>query len=767
MPPRPAYEPPALVSFVIFLLVTLIFFWPHLAGSAFLWEDFREFTYPNWVFAARTVAHGVVPYWNPYTFNGMPFTADLQVGYYYPLNQLLFILSGDNLGIWWAQFVVIAHYPIAMIGMWLLARSLGLNVWGATLSGVAFGLTGMLVVHMIHANVVEHLGWFPMIVYFYRRAMVERQFLPSLLSGMVLGVAFLSGHPQSSLYIVLFLAALATFELVRAYRTKHRTGTPIMLVLYGALPIIVGAGIFAVQVIQSQELAALSERAEMPYQKTLEGKLTPGQILTLVTPKYFGVSTADAETSQHNPYWYPPDKNYYYWETAIYFGVVVLVLGIVGVLSRRLASYGIFFAIMGLVGLLYALGDSFLIHPILGRLPLFSSFRIPTRMAIFLSLGASVLAGAGLDRLTRGEVDRALARRILVAGLFVVAIAFVVVSGIANVFFSPPDELAGTRAATGTAALFLTGAATLVAFLALRGSIPTAGAGVVSILLAIIDLFAFGYGQNLSRVNPADDVYKVADASFANYAAHPPERIFRVKMREGGEMLMPRNQGLFSGIMLYEGYNPLLLARRVPPTGDLRDRSNLMKALDLLDVRYDVGRDSISGHVGLVPRATAYPHARLVYNARVVRPDRVREAMADTAIDFGKTVVLEQDPGRKLPGNGAGEAVITSYDASKITVTTESSAPAILVLSEIWYPSWKVAVDGTDADLLICDYSLRGVAVGRGRHVVEFRFESETASLGWTITCITAVLSIVALALLGLRMRRKETGPKEPKEQRN
>lgn len=762
--PRPAYEPSPYVAVGLFVVVTLIFFWPHISGSAFLWEDFREFTYPNWVFAARNVASGVTPYWNPYTFNGMPFAADLQVGFYYPLNHLMFIISGETLSVWWAQFIIILHYPIAMIGMWLLARSMGLNFWGSTLAGFAYGLTGMLVVHMIHANMVEHLSWFPMIVYFFRRGLKERRLLPSLLAGIVLGVSFLSGHPQSSLYIVLFLAAFAAYEIYAAIRSREAPGRQGMQFICAAIPIIVGAGLFAVQLLQSQELADLSERSEMSYEKSLEGALGAGQLLTLVAPKYFGISSANPEATQNNPFWYVEGKNYYYWETVVYFGVVVLVLALVGLLSKRLGGPGWFLASIGLLGLLYALGDSFFVHPLLGRLPLFNTFRIPTRMAIFLSFGAALLAGAGLDRLTRGEVNSDLARRAMIAGGVVTVIGLFVATGIINGFFSPPAELAGSRGATGASALLLAGATTLVSTLVLRGRMPTTGAGGLLLLLTVVDLFIFGSGQNSSTENPDRDVYAPADAAYAGYRSSPPDRIYRVKMREGGAMLMPRNQGPYSGIMLYEGYNPLLLARRVPPVGDLTRRPNLEKAFDLLDIRYDVGLDSATGHQGLVPRATAYPHARILFDARVVGPDRSKETMGDSSIDFGKTVVLERDPGVTLTGNGTGSATIASYDAGRIVVNTESDAPGILLLSEIWYPSWRVSVDGKESDLLIANYSLRGVALPAGRHAVEFRFESDSAATGWLITLVTAVVAggAVLIVLLRDRMSRKGRGVVEP-----
>lgn len=747
---RPVLEPAPAVALAVFALVTLVFFWPHLSGGAFLWEDFREFTYPNWVFAARNVAAGTIPYWNPFTFNGMPFTADLQVGFYYPVNLLMFFFSSGDLSPWLAQFVVIMHFPVAMIGMWMLARTLGLNFWGSMLSGLAFGLTGMLVVHAIHANMVQHLAWFPLVVHFYYRGMMERSVRHAILSGVALGIAFLSGHPQSSLYIVLFLFSLALFLLIRTIRSGSATRLATMAIC-GAVPVIIAGGLFAVQFLQTQELAGLSERAEMSYEKSLEGKLTPGSLITLVAPKYFGVTSPNADSDAENPYWNPPEQSYLYWETTIYIGVVVLVLALVGLLTRRLGSFGIFIASMALFGLLYAIGDSFFVHQILGRAPLFSSFRIPTRMAIFLSFGGALLAGAGLDRLTRGEVDVAGARRALIAGGSVAILSLVVVSGLANGFYNPPEGVASTRSAMGVAGLLLAVASTGLSFAALRGKAPGALIAIVLTVLAVGDLFGFGFGQNQSDENPGRDVYEASDAQYSQFKAVPPDKLFRVKMREGSTMLMPRNQGPYSGIMLYEGYNPLLLARRVPPTGDLAVRANLERAFDLLDIRYDVHVDSTSGTAALVPRATAFPHARIVFDARVVSPEQSKEALSDTSIDLLRSVVLEVDPGVRLEKGGTGQARISEYSASRIVVETDCDRAGILVLSEIWYPSWSVTVDQKPTSLLRANYSLRGVAVPAGKHRVEMTFSSTAADRGLWISIGTAAMAILAVMILRVR----------------
>jgi len=748
-------EPANFWMIAFFLLLTVVFWWGHLSGSVFLWEDFTEAYYPFQTFAARSFASGVIPFWNPFTFNGTPFLADLQNGVFYPGNQLMYLLSGGNLGVWLAQFMIIAHYLVALLGMWRLGRALGISQWGSAFAAVAYALSGFMVAHAIHHSLVYHQAWFPVIVLLFYKSVRLRSWFYAFLTGVTLGIALLSGHPQLALYIIFFLLCLTVFLLVSDLRSddRARSSTVLKAALCAALPVAIGVGIFAIQLLPAMEFAGLSERAEMPYEKSLEGALGPGQLLTLVVPKLFG--TASPTTPQEEMFWYRPGT-YNYWETAIYIGVATLLLGIVGLASRRLGGFGWFLAAMGLFGLLYGLGDSFFIHPIFGKLPGFNLFRIPTRLAIYMALGGSLLAGVGLDRILRRDGDNELLGKVvLAAGGAIVLIGVLSVSGVILSFLNVPAELppdtARATAATGIVAILVGGIATAIAWMRLRGKMPATGAAIAMLLLGVVDMCLFGMGQNSSPDNPQAGMYQRIDEQYAAFKASPPEKLFRVKMREGGAMLMPRNQGLYSGIMLYDGYNALVLQRRVPPTAtpDL--------AYDLLNIRYDVKLNG-GQSAELVERPHPLAHVRMLYDARVTAESAASRAMLKT-VDPATTVVLEEDPGVKLDGTGAGTATVKSYSASEIETQVTTDKPGVMVMSEIWYPAWHVYIDGAPAKLLIADYSLRAVAVPAGTHTVTMRFESGAFRTGTWITIIALVAGIAGLVFTW--MKRKSSGAEE------
>lgn len=757
-------EPATSLVMGVFAVVTVIFFFSHLFGDAWLWEDFTEQFLPFQVFAAHSFSEGSIPFWNPYTFAGMPFFADLQNGFFYPGHLLMYVFSGGELSVGLAQFMIVLHYFIAMVSMWRLAGEFKLTGWGRMYAGIAYGLSGMLVVHMIHPNMLYHMAFFPLIVAWFYKGVKDRSLKHSLLSGLTLGLVLLSGHPQSALYIIFFLFCLTVFLVIRDLRSDDAdAGKALPKALLGAaLPIIIGIGIFAVQYLPSQELADRSRRAEMTYQQSLDGAMEPGQLFTLIVPKVFGVHSAD--TPESIPFWLRGGGDvYYFWETAVFFGVVTLILAALGFASRRLEGMGWFFVGMGVLGLLYALGDNFFIHPLLGKLPFFDSFRIPTRMAIYLTLGASLLAGVGLDRVIRtDERNESLIQILFVVGGVVAVIGLLTVSKVLPNMLGAPAQVLDGVSSTGMTALLTGIPAILVCYYGLKRKLPAIGAAMALTLLCAIDLFSFGVEQNTGPKNPMVE-YELYDREFAAFKANPPQDMFRVQMRGVGDlngaMLVQRNQGPFSRMMLVEGYNPLLLQRIYPPAPTHE------QSMALLNVKYGLAIDSAARRLTYQERRRPYPYAWIVFDAQVRSADQVERAMKEGQVDLSQTVLLEEEPSIKPAGTGNGKATLKEYEPNRIVLNTSSDAAGILVVSEIYYPAWKVYVDGEPAQLLQADWSLRGVALPAGEHTVEMRFESDAFGTGRWISLIALLGAVGGLVFVWVREKKSRSETSDVTEQ--
>ncbi len=184
------------------------------------------------------------------------------------------------------------------------------------------------------------------------------------------------------------------------------------------------------------------------------------------------------------------------------------------------------------------------------------------------------------------------------------------------------------------------------------------------------------------------------------------------------------------------------------------------KAYDFMNVRYGIAIDSLAGTMGLAERPSAFPHARILYDARLATAEEAQRLLKSGEVDFTKTVLLEHAPGSAstslpaLQGAGTGTATITRYEADEIEVTTTSDRPGILVLSEVWYPAWKAYIDGAESEVMIADYSLRGVAIPAGSHTVTMRYESATFATGMWITLLTLAATIAGIVVVWSRGRQ-------------
>ncbi len=154
-----------------------------------------------------------------------------------------------------------------------------------------------------------------------------------------------------------------------------------------------------------------------------------------------------------------------------------------------------------------------------------------------------------------------------------------------------------------------------------------------------------------------------------------------------------------------------------------------------------------------LPRAWLVPQAEAVTDAEALR--RIR---GEVAFDPRRTALLEVAPDHlpALPGGGLGASAtarVTAYESNGLAVETQADAPAVLVISEMFYPGWVATVDGRPAEIHLTDYLLRGVVVPAGAHRVEMRYTAPAARVGAIISALS-LLSLIGLAWQARRATR-------------
>jgi hypothetical protein len=741
-------------AITVIISLVIIFFRDILLRNAYLWEDFLYQYYPFRNFAAVSIAQGQLPLWNPYTFSGNPFQADIQSALFYIPNLLLTLfVSGGRLSFYWVEVLLIVHFMIAGVGTYYLVREFGLHRVFALFSGLVYALSGYMITHAIHLPIISQIAWFPIVLLLFRRSLMQKSILYMIIAGLVLGHAVLAGFPQLSLYIFFFLFVYFLFEYFSDLKHDGFLKS-IPLPLLGAGTIAIAIGFAAIQLLPTMELAPYSQRAEITFEKSLEGALSWGQLFTLLAPKLFGSTDAQGST------YFGPGQYWAYWESCFYIGIPALIVSLFSLIHIRRNKYVVFFWTIAIFSALYALGDYFILHKLFfNYVPGFSKFRSIGRITVYFTLGGAVLSGFGLQAIVEAVQSNA---RMIKRGVLIIIAGAVVFWILGQVgIFQPHNQrqnieqvqsLINREFTKSTVLLLVT--ATIIYLLGLR---KIGGVVVMAALIAVqfVDVHMFGFDQNNGTMNP--DEYYNRTARVVDVLRRDGEKeYFRINARLGGAMILDRNQGMIDRIFMMEGYTPLVLQRIFPPA------VSWDQTCDMLNAKYRVVVDEKQRRIDLTTASTYTPRAYFVYSAKVI-PDekKVKATMESMEFNPWETVVVEEDPHFPLTESHdttRGTADITSYELTKISLDVSTPRNGFLVLSEIYYPGWVAYVDGVSQNVYRADWSLRAIPVTAGIHKIQVNYEPQPFRRGMWISFATIAVSIIGIVLIIMPRRSRSHG---------
>ena len=157
------------------------------------------------------------------------------------------------------------------------------------------------------------------------------------------------------------------------------------------------------------------------------------------------------------------------------------------------------------------------------------------------------------------------------------------------------------------------------------------------------------------------------------------------------------------------------------------------------------------GDLALFEFTGALPRAKLYSNWRVNTNDQaVLNTLADLKFDPEKTVLVST-PQKDLPtmatNENSGTVEFKSYSPKQLVFDANLIAPSVLLLNDKYDPNWRVTVDGKPAELLRCNYIMRGVYLPPGAHTVEFQFTLPHRPLYVTLAAIATGILLLGLLI--------------------
>src|SRR5690606_13505363 len=101
----------------------------------------------------------------------------------------------------------------------------------------------------------------------------------------------------------------------------------------------------------------------------------------------------------------------------------------------------------------------------------------------------------------------------------------------------------------------------------------------------------------------------------------------------------------------------------------------------------------------------------------------------------------EVSSGGTAPDSGAPLAAAVQTVRRYNSQTYEIDAPSrgVLVIGDMWFPHWRVHVNGGDAPLLRANYAFRGVMLEPGHDTIELHYRSPWLRRGLLVSGFSAL----------------------------
>jgi hypothetical protein len=331
-------------------------------------------------------------------FGGLPLFADTSDSQAYVFHFLFAHVLHS-----WTGYVISA-YVLGSAFAYAYVFTLTRSKTAAALSGLAFGLSHVMLEKQAQINIVHCTAWFPLMALAVDRILVgsanpnrlrsrrelwrsavasakaEGPALPAPRKWIPIGAfatanCLLSGHPQSILYAVSFCVVYAIVGALAERPPRAFYGRALGMLL-------LAVAMTAVKSLPFVEVSRYMARTEVSYAWFINPEPSAAQVIAglLVPPRH------------------DPSK-----PVSLYVGLAVLGLTILGATSRRLAWRARVWAGAAILAVLLTAGDATPVAWLVFHVPLWNKFRIISRILFIFSCATAILAGFAVAEIQRRE----------------------------------------------------------------------------------------------------------------------------------------------------------------------------------------------------------------------------------------------------------------------------------------------------------------------------------------------------------------------------
>lgn len=820
----------SLIYVAIIILAVLIFFKDGVfGGKVFATSDNIAFdSFRNFLDDAKK--NGVFPLWTPHIFMGMPnfpvigFNPRVYDFFYYIWDSVFGAITNSSTN---TVLPIVMYYVIFGIGFYFYAANRFRNKLIALYCALAATFATDFIQRIVvgHNTKVLSLAFFPFILLVIdklvdsfskgEKGMFSYKNLLSLFFlALMLHIQLNSNHIQMIFYSYLFIGIYLLYLIIHSAVQKQNIAGMIKAGAFFVVAALIAVAMNADVLMTMKEYNKYSIRGEAGIEAKLDPKVSndtpldyeyatnwsfsPGEVITFLLPYYYGFGDVQVQGQKANLYWgqMPFTTN------PMYFGVVVLVLALIGILYNfRKDAVVQAMTVVTFLFLLMSFGRNFsVIYDLFFYyFPFFSSFRAPVMIHHFMNIAIVILSGYGLKSIVDSAVSGSGEERFRkvayaffgVAGIMILISVFgfqdSYASSIAN---SPLTEKLKQQGANsqqisqyikqissiayeniisdlrlhGFFIAILTALAYFYVNGKLKGKMFLAGV----ILLTVFDLWNVNF-KTLHWDEPGEEKTAFAERDYITWLKknETDPYSYRVAMMRG-QGLATDNSLAYFGIQSFNGYHGAKI-RIYQDAIDIAGGNNPL-LLTLGGVKYAISdapmQDTnfvqvMKGNGVNIYRNNAFGSKNwFVDEYKVDKDISILNSIRDMSFDPDKLAFLEKDPGVKVDKPDSTASVkLVKADIHTLEYDVNASGNNLVVFSEIYLPfGWKAFIDGKEAEILKTNYLLRSLIVPKGNHKVEFRYEPQTYYTGKTVsTAANAVLGVILVAgVIGYAAGRKK-----------
>jgi hypothetical protein len=784
---------PFVVAILVFVLASIIYFYPVLQGQKLKQSDITQFRGMVKDINDYRIDNNTEPYWTGASFSGMP---AYQISAYYPndivrgLDRLLRFLPRP------------ADYTfLYFLSFFVLMMALKVNWRLAILGALAFGFsTYLIIIFGAGHNAKAHaIAYMPLVLAGVLWVFQRKFLLGFFVTGLAMALEIYTNHIQMTYYLGFCLLILGIVELVNAIKEKV---LPIFLkqavIIMAAVALGIGAN--APRLMALKEYADHSTRGKSELTINLDGSekaITKGldkeyitqysysklETFNLFIPRYMGGGTIEKLGENSSFYQFVEDKAgkkvareyseqvLTYWgdqpivEAPAYIGAVIFFLFFLGIflVKGRLKQWLVAATIFSIV---LSWGRNFegITNFFIDYIPLYNKFRAVSSIQVIAELCVPILGVLGLkaffsSAMRKEEKQQGLKKAVLAFVALIVtgfclahmfgtfeglrdAQQYSEIPGFLDAVISDRKAMLFSDTIRSLILVLISGG---VLWLFLKDKLKSVFVIIGLTLFILFDLISVNKKYvNADDFKSARKIEKPFTKSDADKLILQDKTHYRVAnfavdlMNDGSTSYFHNSIG---------GYHAAKLGR-YQELFDFQIAKNNMQVFNMLHTKYFIVPDA-EGNPQAQQNKEANGNVWFVQALIPVQNANEEIQALDTLNTKKEAVILENDYQKMdmqfpMQQDTIATIALVDYKVTSLTYNSKTETAQFAVFSEIFYKEgWSAYIDGELTPHFRVNYILRGMKIPAGNHKIEFKFEPKVIQQGKIVSLISYALLLL------------------------